>query len=113
MLICELIIFEINKTFRILITLMIISFFYFIPQSFYSDIFQDTGKVMAITTGHNRYVACCAFSRDGNLLATGSNDKSVIVWDLKGNLGFDSELARRFTPALFLDNHEEVRYKYM
>ncbi|XP_071867920.1 uncharacterized protein isoform X3 [Bombus fervidus] len=72
----------------------------------------DTGKVMAITTGHNRYVACCAFSRDGNLLATGSNDKSVIVWDLKGNLSFDSELARRFTPALFLDNHEEsVEYE--
>ncbi|XP_033185923.2 WD repeat, SAM and U-box domain-containing protein 1 isoform X1 [Bombus vancouverensis nearcticus] len=72
----------------------------------------DTGKVMAITTGHNRYVACCAFSRDGNLLATGSNDKSVIVWDLKGNLCFDSELARRFTPALFLDNHEEsVEYE--
>jgi len=27
---------------------------------------------MAIISGHNRYVACCAFSRDGNLLATGN-----------------------------------------
>lgn len=67
----------------------------------------NSGKVMTIVSGHNRYVACCAFSRDGNLLATGSNDKSVIVWDLKGNLSVDSELVRRFTPALFLDNHEQ------
>lgn len=42
------------------------------------------------------------------IIIIGSNDKSVIVWDLKGNLSFDSELVRRFTPALFLDNHEEV-----
>lgn len=42
------------------------------------------------------------------IIISGSNDKSVIVWDLKGNLNLDSELVRRFTPALFLDNHEEV-----
>lgn len=42
------------------------------------------------------------------IIISGSNDKSVIVWDLKGNLSLDSELVRRFTPALFLDNHEEV-----
>ncbi|XP_017890278.1 WD repeat, SAM and U-box domain-containing protein 1-like [Ceratina calcarata] len=65
-----------------------------------------SGRVIAIIPGHNRYVACCAFSRDGNLLATGSNDKSVIVSDLTGSLSFDSELARRFVPALFLDDAE-------
>lgn len=30
--------------------------------------------------GHSRFVTCCAFSPDNRLLATGSNDKSVIVW---------------------------------
>ena len=29
---------------------------------------------------HQRYVTCCAFSCDGQLLATGSNDKCVAVW---------------------------------
>lgn len=48
----------------------------------------------AVLVGHKRYVACCAFSRDGNLLATGSNDKSVIVWDLTGNLNVDSEIVK-------------------
>jgi WD repeat, SAM and U-box domain-containing protein 1 len=28
-------------------------------------------------------VTCCVFSSDNNLLATGSNDKTVIVWNLK------------------------------
>ncbi|XP_017788766.1 PREDICTED: WD repeat, SAM and U-box domain-containing protein 1-like [Habropoda laboriosa] len=67
----------------------------------------SSGKVRTIISGHNRYVACCAFSRDGNLLATGSNDKSAIVWDLTGNLCLDSELARRFTPALLSQDREE------
>lgn len=30
--------------------------------------------------GHSRFVTSCAFSPDNRLLATGSNDKSVIVW---------------------------------
>ncbi|XP_076388517.1 WD repeat, SAM and U-box domain-containing protein 1 isoform X2 [Megachile rotundata] len=67
----------------------------------------SSGKVVAITSEHRRYVACCAFSKDGNLLATGSNDKSVIVWDLTGNLTFDSELARHSAPVLFSDNNEQ------
>ncbi|CAK9819292.1 WD repeat, SAM and U-box domain-containing protein 1 [Anthophora quadrimaculata] len=67
----------------------------------------NSGKVMTIISGHNRYVACCAFSRDGNLLATGSNDKSVIISDLTGNLCLNSDLARRLTPSSFSDDHEE------
>lgn len=90
---------------------------------------------MAKLSGHNRYVACCAFSRDGNLLATGnysdmciqkeyksifhkivnasgSNDKSVIIWDLTGNLCLDSELSRTFASTTFtLTDHEKVDMK--
>ncbi|CAB0039709.1 unnamed protein product, partial [Trichogramma brassicae] len=51
-------------------------------------------SVVSVLTGHSRYVACCAFSRNGNMLATGSNDKKVIVWDLTGNLSLDSEVLR-------------------
>lgn len=38
-------------------------------------VFQSSGKVMTIISGHNRYVACCAFSRGGNLLATGNSSR--------------------------------------
>lgn len=93
---------------------------------------------MTIISGHNRYVACCAFSRDGSLLATGticsyvvteikkqytrrtkkkltfdviagSNDKSVIVWDLAGNLTVDSELSRNVGTKWFVNDSERVR----
>ncbi|XP_050590838.1 WD repeat, SAM and U-box domain-containing protein 1-like isoform X2 [Bombus affinis] len=76
----------------------------------------DTGKVMAITTGHNRYVACCAFSRDGNLLATGSNDKSIItkrdklirVWSIETEEGANAEIITKFQEKSYspLDGHK-------
>ncbi len=31
---------------------------------------------------HQRYVTCVAFSSDGTLLASGSNDKQVALWKL-------------------------------
>ncbi|OXU21700.1 hypothetical protein TSAR_012428 [Trichomalopsis sarcophagae] len=66
----------------------------------------NTGRIIAVLSGHNRYVACCAFSKNGNLLATGSNDKRVIVWDLTGNLSLDSELVRH--SSVKLQNNEKL-----
>ena len=40
----------------------------------------ETGKMVNKLEGHTRFVTSCAFSPDNSLLATGSNDKSVIVW---------------------------------
>ncbi|TGZ53321.1 WD repeat, SAM and U-box domain-containing protein 1 [Temnothorax longispinosus] len=67
----------------------------------------SSGKVVTIISGHNRYIACCAFSRDGSLLATGSNDKSVIAWDLAGNLTIDSELSRNVGTKWFVNDPEK------
>lgn len=54
-----------------------------------------SGKMIAALVGHKRYVGCCAFSRDGSLLASGSNDKTVIVWDLTAsNLTIESVLVK-------------------
>ena len=40
----------------------------------------ETGKMINKLEGHSRFVTSCAFSSDNRLLATGSNDKSIIVW---------------------------------
>ena len=39
-----------------------------------------TGRMINKLEGHSRFVTSCAFSPDNRLLATGSNDKTVIVW---------------------------------
>jgi WD40 repeat protein len=41
-----------------------------------------TGKLRQVFPGHSRPVNCAAFSPDERLLATGSWDNSVVVWDL-------------------------------
>lgn len=69
--------------------------------------------MVSALVGHKRYVACCAFSRDGSLLATGSNDRSVIVWDLTGNnLTIDSSIVKHCSPTKHanndIDNNQQV-----
>lgn len=41
-----------------------------------------TGQLINRLEGHTRYVTCCVFSHDNRLLASGSNDKNVIIWNL-------------------------------
>jgi len=38
---------------------------------------------LAVLSGHNRPVNAVAFSNDGNLLASGSDDRTVKIWDVK------------------------------
>lgn len=54
-----------------------------------------TGQLINRLEGHTRYVTCCVFSHDNRLLASGSNDKNVIVWNL-------SDIARSL-------NDDEIR----
>ena len=39
------------------------------------------GDQLATLTGHEWIVSCAAFSPDGKLIATGSQDRTVKVWD--------------------------------
>lgn len=41
-----------------------------------------TGNMVHRLEGHKRYVTSCAFSDDNQLLATGSNDQTVIIWNI-------------------------------
>ena len=45
------------------------------------DLGADTATLVTTLVGHMRPVRCCAWSSSGALLATGSNDGSVRVWD--------------------------------
>ena len=39
------------------------------------------GRQMRTLTGHTDWVRSIAFSRDGKLIASGSKDKLVKIWD--------------------------------
>jgi WD40 repeat protein len=41
-----------------------------------------SGREVAVLTGHTKCVACLAFTPDGKTLASGSDDGTVILWDL-------------------------------
>jgi WD40 repeat protein len=42
----------------------------------------QTGKQVRLLEGHVEPVSCIAFSADGSLLASGSRDKTAIIWNL-------------------------------
>jgi hypothetical protein len=44
------------------------------------------GKEVAAFHGHSKGVTCIAFSADGKVIASGSMDKTAIVWDVKEGL---------------------------
>lgn len=50
------------------------------------------GTCMKTLLGHSRYVTSLAISSDSSIIASGSNDKSVIIWDLTSNLSVDSHI---------------------
>jgi WD40 repeat protein len=43
----------------------------------------ETMRVLRTFSGHRGAATCVSFSDDGRFLASGSNDTTVLVWDLK------------------------------
>lgn len=41
------------------------------------------GQEMAALRGHHNYIHCLAFSPKGNILASGSYDEAVFLWDVR------------------------------
>ena len=42
---------------------------------------MEAAKNMKVFSGHNDKVNCCYFSMDGTKIISGSNDKSIKIWD--------------------------------
>lgn len=43
----------------------------------------ETGKCLRTLHGHTNYVFCCTFHPQGHLLASGSFDETMRVWDVR------------------------------
>lgn len=60
---------------------------------------SDLGQLVALVNDHSASVTCCAISSDGKLIATGSTDKTLIIYEWDG-----SKLAKKTT----LKGHTKV-----
>ncbi|HEY0385895.1 MAG TPA: WD40 repeat domain-containing protein, partial [Pyrinomonadaceae bacterium] len=54
-----------------------------------------TGETRRCLSGHNLYVNCIAFSRDGRLLASASDDSTVKLWEVEGLNWFSDKVRQR------------------
>jgi COMPASS component SWD3 len=44
---------------------------------------SEAGQDMAPMRGHHNYIHCLAFSPKGNIIASGSYDEAVFLWDVR------------------------------
>lgn len=50
------------------------------------------GNCLKTLAEHSRYVNTVAVNNESSIIASGSNDRSVIIWDLLGKLSLDSNI---------------------
>lgn len=58
-----------------------------------------SGNCLHIVENHDSIMTCCAFSPDATLLATGSMDKNISIWELPKNLSFQLFVSSRLNPS--------------
>lgn len=51
------------------------------------------GTCLSTLAEHSRYINSVAINNDSTIIASGSNDKTVLIWDLTSNFTIDSQLS--------------------
>ena len=65
------------------------------------------GNCLKTLIHHERYVNCVAFNADGTILASGSNDQKILIWDLKGDFSLNSHLSNGIRSLMMLTNQTD------
>lgn len=66
------------------------------------------GNCLKTLGEHQRYVNCVAINIDSTVIASGSNDKSVQIWDLTGSLTLDSHISNGIKSLLYSLTQSEI-----
>ncbi|KAI9209022.1 uncharacterized protein BJ171DRAFT_437728 [Polychytrium aggregatum] len=67
----------------------------------------DSFKTVAIVYGHHDVVTCLALSEDESMLATGSRDTTVIIWDLQHSPG-DGLIVHQESRRIMFGHEQEI-----
>lgn len=51
------------------------------------------GNCLKTLCEHSRYINCVSVNSDSSILASGSNDRTIIIWDLTGALSLNSHIS--------------------
>ena len=73
------------------------------------------GQMIHRLDGHKRYVTSCAFSDDNKLLASGSNDQTIIVWHLNKikakhfniKISTNQQQQQHSNESIHMNNHQQ------
>jgi hypothetical protein len=73
-----------------------------------------TNIVLYIILEHKRYISCCAFNYEENLLATGSSDKSIHIWSIKEpNIGESSRMGGQINRSDSLESNDSLNCDFI
>lgn len=64
----------------------------FIFLMFLFKVWDLHGNCIKTMTEHTRYVNCMAVNSDSTVFCSGSNDRTILIWDLTNTLSLDSHL---------------------
>lgn len=77
-------------------------------------LWDNQGNCLKTLAEHSRYVNTVSCNSDSTIIASGSNDRTVIIWDLTGKHSLDSNMIEA-SSALFnlASNHVDIPLEFI